>query len=133
VRGAAQGSNTITAGCDEPLYDRSAMADPTADRGTDGIPGIGHGGTETQCVEWCPICRTADVLRASTTPEVREQWHEMQREALLTVRALIDHYVRHLEDQRAADERAADEPDAARERPARSRPATPVEEIPPVE
>ena len=90
-------------------------------------------GTETQCVEWCPICRTADVLRASTTPEIREQWQEMQREALLTVRALIDHYVQHLDDDPVARRQAAEEPHVTREPRAEPRPATPVEEIPPVE
>ena len=107
------------------------MPDPSADSGGHGIPGVGPGTTETRCVEWCPICRTADVLRASTTPEAREQWQEMQREALLTVRALIDHYVQHLEDERAARERPASEP--RRDPHAESRPATPVEEIPTVE
>jgi hypothetical protein len=108
------------------------MPDPARDSDVHGIPGIDHG-TEAQCVEWCPICRTADVLRASTTPEVREQWHDMQREALLTVRALIDHYMQHLEDERAGREPPDEEPRARREPPAEPRPATPVEEIPPVE
>ena len=108
------------------------MPDPGADGRTDDIPGIGHG-AEAQCVEWCPICRTADVLRASTTPEVREQWQEMQREALLTARALIDRYVQHLEDQRADGAQSTEEPRVRREPHAQPRPATPVEEIPPVE
>ena len=108
------------------------MPDPARDSDAHGIPGIGHG-TETQCVEWCPICRTADVLRASTTPEVREQWQEMQREALLTVGALIDRYMKHLEDERAGGEAADEEPRVRRQPRAEPRPATPVEEIPPVE
>ncbi|MGI9019522.1 MAG: hypothetical protein ACR2G3_02280 [Solirubrobacterales bacterium] len=45
------------------------------------------------CVEWCPICRLADLWRASATPELREQWAAVQREALLTIRSLVDHYV----------------------------------------
>ncbi|MEO8091081.1 MAG: hypothetical protein ABI726_00050 [bacterium] len=48
---------------------------------------------ETQCLEWCPICRTADLLRASATPEMREQWTALQREALLSFRTLLDHYL----------------------------------------
>jgi hypothetical protein len=39
------------------------------------------------------------VLRATTSPELREQWNQVQREALLTLRALIDHYIDHLERQ----------------------------------
>jgi hypothetical protein len=115
---------------DSGVHDDAASVSEAA-RSDHGIPGIGN--DEAQCVEWCPICRTADVLRASTTPEVREQWHEMQREALLTVRALIDHYVAHLEDERAAPERSAEEPRVKREPYAEPRTATPVEEIPPVE
>jgi hypothetical protein len=54
-------------------------------------------GGETRCLEFCPICRAADVLRASATPEMREQWHGVQREALMTLRAAIDHYLDRLD------------------------------------
>jgi hypothetical protein len=42
---------------------------------------------ETQCVEWCPLCRTADLWRTYATPELREQWSAVQAEALLALRA----------------------------------------------
>jgi hypothetical protein len=61
--------------------------------------GAGIHGGQPECLEWCPICRGADVLRATTSPELREQWNQVQREALLTLRALIDHYIEHLESQ----------------------------------
>jgi hypothetical protein len=48
-------------------------------------------------VEWCPICRTADVLRATAPPELRDQWQAVQREALLTVRSLIDTYLQRID------------------------------------
>jgi hypothetical protein len=57
----------------------------------------GNGGGEIpqahECLEWCPICRTADILRASTPPEVRDQLHSVQRDALVAVRALLDAYL----------------------------------------
>jgi hypothetical protein len=56
----------------------------------------GHGG-ELQCVELCPICRTADLLRASGPPELRGQISEFQREALMTLRTLLDHYIERLD------------------------------------
>ncbi|MGH2994027.1 MAG: hypothetical protein ACRDL1_10865 [Solirubrobacterales bacterium] len=90
------------------------------DEAASSVHGVGDGSFATECVEWCPICRTMDVLRASTTPEVREQWEDLQREALLTVRALVDHYAQRLAEQRRGAERPGDEP----------RRATPVEEIP---
>jgi hypothetical protein len=91
-----------------------------------------HGEHEAQCVEWCPICRTMDVLRASTTPETREQWQRVQREAVVTLRALVEQYAQRIGEPEPAGEPeppAEPEPDR-REQPVR---AHQVEEIPPVE
>ncbi len=55
------------------------------------------GAEPLRCVEWCPVCRTADVLRETASPELREQWHRVQREALVAMRSLIDHYLERLE------------------------------------
>lgn len=55
-----------------------------------------HGG-ELRCVELCPICRAADILRATGPPELRGQINEFQREALLTLRALLDHYIERVD------------------------------------
>ena len=52
---------------------------------------------QPQCIELCPICRGADVLRATASPEVRSNWQSAQREALLTMRAMIDHYLERLD------------------------------------
>jgi hypothetical protein len=58
-------------------------------------------GMEFQCLEFCPICRTADVMRATMPEEFREHMHNLQREGLLAMRTLLDHYIQHLERQRA--------------------------------
>ncbi len=50
-----------------------------------------------QCVELCPICRAADVLRATASDDFKEGWQDVQREALLTMKAVIDRYVERLE------------------------------------
>ncbi|HZA88980.1 MAG TPA: hypothetical protein VE401_02005, partial [Solirubrobacterales bacterium] len=84
---------------EEPVQDAS---EPEAG---DFHEGVGDGTFATQCVEWCPICRTMDVLRASTTPEVREQWNGIQREALLTLRALVDHYIQRLGEEHGPEHR----------------------------
>ena len=52
-----------------------------------------------QCVELCPICRGAEILRATSSPELRGQWQSVQREALVTMRAMIDHYLERLDDR----------------------------------
>jgi hypothetical protein len=69
-------------------------------------PGNGHGIPHEQaaqahqddheCLEWCPICRTADVLRASAPPEIRDQWQTLQRDTLVTLRQLLDAYIERL-------------------------------------
>jgi hypothetical protein len=53
---------------------------------------------ELHCVELCPICRGAEVLRATSSPELRGQWQSVQREALITMRTLIDHYLERLDE-----------------------------------
>jgi hypothetical protein len=63
-----------------------------------------------ECVEWCPICRAADVLRATAPPELRDQWQTVQREALMTTRALIDTYLERLDGHEEAGPRVQDIP-----------------------
>jgi len=53
----------------------------------------GSGATEHRCLELCPICRGAELLRAGAAPELRGGIDDVGREALLTLRALIDHYL----------------------------------------
>lgn len=71
----------------------------------------GHRGEELRCLELCPICRAADVLRASAPDDLREQWEAVQREALLTLKAAIDRYVERLDaEEREAGTRVKDIP-----------------------
>ena len=60
---------------------------------------LGRHTSERECVELCPICRAADVLRARTGDDFKEGWQEVQREALLTMKAVIDRYVERLEEE----------------------------------
>jgi hypothetical protein len=62
-------------------------------------------GENGRCLEFCPICRTAEVLRATGPPELRGQLDEVGREALLTLRSLVDHYLERLDQQPAASDR----------------------------
>ena len=69
---------------------------PHREGGADPEPGaIDH-----QCVELCPICRTADVMRTSLPPEFNEQWQSFQRDAVLMLRAALDHYIERLDAER---------------------------------
>ena len=66
--------------------------------------------TGPRCVELCPICRTADVLRAAGPPELRGQLDDVGREALLTLRALVDHYLERLDERPSSDGRVEEIP-----------------------
>jgi hypothetical protein len=71
-----------------------AAGDPgprSANGGGTGVPGHEH-----QCLEWCPICRTAEVVRASASPELREQFQSLQKDALVTLRSLLDVYLERI-------------------------------------
>jgi len=63
-----------------------------------------------QCLELCPICRTADLLRGAGAPELRGQLDDVGREALLTLRALVDHYLERVDGPSATAERVEDIP-----------------------
>jgi hypothetical protein len=92
------------------------MADPPEQsRSTYGeTPGAPPSRSESnhslECVEWCPICRAADVVRATAPPELRDQWQSVQREALLTTRALIDTYLERLDAEPECGPRVQDIP-----------------------
>jgi hypothetical protein len=59
-----------------------------------------RGTIEFECLDFCPICRTADVLRATMPDEFQDHWHAWQREMLLAVRSLLDHYIEHVDTRR---------------------------------
>ena len=90
------------------------MSDPQGPNGTtsDGPPNPSEalrdlleehvsGGDDAQSLALCPICRAADVLRATAPDELRDQWQVVQRDALLTMKALVDHAVERLDDEPA--------------------------------
>ena len=110
-----------------------APPEPKDDEQTDG-----H-----ECLEWCPICRSADVLRAAGGPEVRNQIASLQRDSLLALRTLIDAYLMRsgpsaqapwdgpMAHPGEAPPRPGDPQGHAPQRPGPQRPAEPpVEDIP---
>lgn len=74
---------------------RREGSQPTGGNGLGGGPAPEHG---HECLDWCPICRTADVLRATTSPELREQFQGLQRDAVETLRALLESYIERLDE-----------------------------------
>jgi len=73
--------------------DRSRSApEAEAANGAGAEPGAGRperDGT-SECLDWCPICRGAEILRFGAPPELRAQLHAVQRDSLMVLRALID-------------------------------------------
>jgi hypothetical protein len=62
--------------------------EPGAETGNGHSAAVAH-----ECLDWCPICRTADVLRSSAPPELREQVQGLQHDAMIAVRAILDAYI----------------------------------------
>jgi len=67
---------------------------------------------DDRCLEWCPICRSAEVLRGSVGSEVLGQWNSIQRNGLIVLRELLDAQIRQLEDDRG---KRAPEPESESE------------------
>lgn len=82
--------------------DRKPQRPPGAQSAGDALRDLleSHGDGDLRCVELCPICRAADVLRATAPDDIKDQWQVVQREALLTMKAAIDRYVERLEAER---------------------------------
>lgn len=60
-----------------------------------------------ECLDWCPICRSAELLKATASPEIRQQIQSIQNEAIQILKAFAATYA----------ERTGDDP-FTRSRPA---------------
>jgi len=67
-----------------------------------------HG--QHECLEWCPICRTAELVRTTFPPEVRSQLEDVQRDALVAIRTVLDHYIERIDGQEHPASRVEDIP-----------------------
>lgn len=87
---------------------------PSKPDGSQGSASPAEQGTAAQhdCLDWCPICRGAEMLRSGAAPELRGQLHSVQRDSLLMLRALIDTYLQRTSPGTGAESDGAD----ARER-----------------
>ncbi len=80
---------------DDPATEEAGTGSEGADGeapGTEsGEPGHRHGHGE-ECLEWCPICRSAELIRTAVPPELRDQAEAFQREAVNIFRAFLTAY-----------------------------------------
>ena len=67
-----------------------------AGRSNPGGSGNGSGqerrGGGTECLEWCPICRSAELIRGTASPDLRGQLEAIQNEAFNVMRAFMAAY-----------------------------------------
>lgn len=56
--------------------------------GAGGNPAGGH----SDCLEWCPICRSAELFKNTVSPELRQQAESIQHEAMGVFKAFLDAY-----------------------------------------
>jgi hypothetical protein len=69
-----------------------------------------HARGQHECLEWCPVCRTAEIVRQTFPPEVRAQLEDVQRDALVALRSIIDHYLDRLDGSERPASRVEDIP-----------------------
>lgn len=55
-------------------------------------PDSAHADRDGNCLEWCPICRSAELLRTTVSPELRQQAESIQQEAIGVLKAFLDAY-----------------------------------------
>src|SRR5690606_1685558 len=59
--------------------------------------GAGHRHVDGhECLDWCPICRGAELLRAAVPPELHDQFQTVQRDMLLMAQALIEAHLERM-------------------------------------
>lgn len=63
-----------------------------------------HG--QHECLDWCPICRGAELIKASVPPELADQLHVVQRDILLLVQALVEAQLARIREQQEQAARA---------------------------
>lgn len=76
---------------------RAGRTDSNTETGTSGKHEPGSGDDETArhaegCLEWCPICRSAELFRHTVSPELKQQAESIQHEALGVFKAFLDAY-----------------------------------------
>lgn len=49
-------------------------------------------GRDDHCLEWCPICRSAELFKATVSPELKQQAESIQHEAMGVFKAFLDAY-----------------------------------------
>lgn len=77
----------------EHAFGPDAGSDPgSRSDATGGGHAAGHTGASGECLEWCPICRSAELIRTAVTPELREQAATLQREAIHVLQAFLAAY-----------------------------------------
>lgn len=97
----------------------------TSDNGETDAHGNGRGpAEEDHCLEWCPICRSAELFRNTVSPELRQQAESIQHEALGVLKAFLDAYA----DKSAGHYQPNGKPDSAS--PEQDPPAPRVTDIP---
>lgn len=98
-------------------------SDGRGDRDRGGDQG---GSGSDQCLEWCPICRSAELFRSTVSPELRQQAESIQHEAIGVLKAFLDAY-----SEKSAEGPDGHAPTGAEEPPAPEEPQAPrVTDIP---
>jgi len=71
---------------------RSKTGGPAAEEASGADPDPSGAGGHEGCLEWCPICRSAELFKNTVSPELRQQAESIQHEAIGMLKAFLDAY-----------------------------------------
>lgn len=87
----SQAKGGRSGGQEEAPPEPETGAGPQSEAAQDDAPGHGHGQGH-ECLDWCPICRSAELMKGISSPEVRQQLQSIQSEAMHVFRAFAAAY-----------------------------------------
>ena len=113
-----------------PEPEAEANAAPGDDPRPTPEPGPGHGHGH-ECLEWCPICRSAELLKGVgvgvNSPEIRQQLQSLQNEAMQVFKAFATAYSERTGDDPFSRRREGEATGAPREPEPPKSPDTPID------
>ncbi len=71
------------------------------------------------CLEWCPICRSADIVRATTSPDAIGQVQAIQNEAIGVLKSFLAIYAERSGQTGEAEAQRDDGPESEADSPTR--------------
>lgn len=97
VNGAANGHgsddpSSLPPGADRFWGEFARARAGRSNRSSNGDGGRGAHPSGQECLEWCPVCRSADLIKTAAPSDMKTQLEAIQHEAFNVMRAFLNAY-----------------------------------------